>query len=119
MQNNLKISVIIPVYNSDKYIGRCIRSLLKQTLKKTNYELVIIDDNSKDQSLFEIKSRRNARRSVFYKKSLKKKVIIQNSDLIMLRPGTGLSPSKINSIVGKKLKKDKSEGEFVKSGDFK
>ena len=55
MQNNLKTSVIIPVYNSDKYIGRCIRSLLKQTLKKTNYELVIIDDNSKDQSLYEIK----------------------------------------------------------------
>lgn len=55
MENNLKISVIVPVYNSEKYIGRCIRSLLKQTIKKSNYELIIINDSSKDHSLREIK----------------------------------------------------------------
>ena len=34
MQENLFISVIIPVFNSEKFIGRCLRSLINQTLKK-------------------------------------------------------------------------------------
>lgn len=36
------VSVIIPVYNVEKYIERCLRSLLSQTLK--DIELIIIDD---------------------------------------------------------------------------
>lgn len=54
MQNSLLVSVIIPVYNSEKYIGRCLRSLNRQTLNKRNFELVIIDDGSFDNSLKEI-----------------------------------------------------------------
>ena len=34
MQDKLKISVIVPVYNSEKYIGRCLRSLHKQNVNK-------------------------------------------------------------------------------------
>lgn len=55
MQSKLKVSVIIPVFNSEKYVGRCIRSLLRQSLNKKNYELIIINDNSNDNSLNEIK----------------------------------------------------------------
>ncbi len=55
MQKNFLVSVIVPVYNSDKFIGRCLRSLKKQTLSKKNYEIVIIDDCSNDYSLKEIK----------------------------------------------------------------
>jgi glycosyltransferase involved in cell wall biosynthesis len=42
------ISVIIPSYNHEKYIGRCIESVLNQTFQ--NFELIIIDDASKDKS---------------------------------------------------------------------
>ncbi|MBQ7067133.1 MAG: glycosyltransferase family 2 protein [Lachnospiraceae bacterium] len=42
------ISVIIPMYNSEKYIARCIESIINQSFN--NIELVIIDDNSDDNS---------------------------------------------------------------------
>lgn len=43
------ISFIIPMYNSEDYINRCINSILSQTVK--NFEIIIIDDGSKDNSL--------------------------------------------------------------------
>lgn len=42
------ISIIIPVYNAEKYIGRCIESVLQQTYDEL--EILLIDDGSKDQS---------------------------------------------------------------------
>ena len=38
--SNLKISVIIAAYNADKYIGRCLRSLINQSLEKKYYEII-------------------------------------------------------------------------------
>lgn len=43
------ISVIVPVYNSEKYIEQCIQSILAQSY--TNLEIILIDDCSDDQSL--------------------------------------------------------------------
>ena len=45
----MKISIIIPVYNAEKYISRCIESVLAQTF--TDWELILVDDGSKDSSL--------------------------------------------------------------------
>lgn len=42
------ISIIVPIYNSDKYIDRCILSLISQTL--TKWECILIDDGSTDES---------------------------------------------------------------------
>ncbi len=44
-----KLSVIVPVYNAEKYIDKCINSILNQTYK--NIELLLINDGSKDNSL--------------------------------------------------------------------
>lgn len=44
----VKVSVIIPVYNAEKYINECIESLLAQTMK--NCEFIFINDGSKDGS---------------------------------------------------------------------
>ena len=41
-------SIIIPVFNSEKYLSQCLKSVLNQ--KYVNYEIIIIDDNSKDSS---------------------------------------------------------------------
>lgn len=45
---SVQVSVIIPSYNQGQYIGRCIRSLLKQTLHEDDYELIVVNDGSND-----------------------------------------------------------------------
>lgn len=44
------ISVIIPAYNEENYISRALNSLMAQTLDKSFFELIIIDDNSTDKT---------------------------------------------------------------------
>lgn len=47
--NNIHVSVIIPVYNSEKYLEQCLDSVANQTLK--NIEIICINDESTDNSL--------------------------------------------------------------------
>ncbi len=44
------LSIIIPVYNIEKYIGACVTSVIEQDIDPNNYEILIIDDGSKDSS---------------------------------------------------------------------
>lgn len=48
MKNNPKISIIVPVYNVEQYLPRCIDSILNQSF--VDFELLLIDDGSKDKS---------------------------------------------------------------------
>lgn len=48
MENSIKISMIIPVYNAEKYLEKCLDSIAQQTMK--NFELVLVNDGSKDSS---------------------------------------------------------------------
>ncbi len=50
----MKVSVIIPAYNSEKFIGRSIRSILNQNLPQHEYEIIIINDNSNDRTPYAI-----------------------------------------------------------------
>lgn len=45
---NPLISVIVPVYNVEKYLDRCVTSIIKQTYK--NLEIILVDDGSPDSS---------------------------------------------------------------------
>ena len=51
------ISVIIPTYNSEKYILDCLNSIFSSTY--TNYEVIIVDDGSTDNTINFIKNIRN------------------------------------------------------------
>lgn len=48
------ISVIIPVYNAEKYICQCLNSLINQTFK--DFEIICVDDGSTDRSLLILES---------------------------------------------------------------
>lgn len=43
------VSIVVPIYNAEKYLSRCIESLINQTLKEL--EIILVNDGSKDNSL--------------------------------------------------------------------
>lgn len=47
----MKLSIIVPMYNEEKYIIHCLKSLLNQNISKDEYEILVIDDGSTDNSL--------------------------------------------------------------------
>lgn len=51
-----KLSIIVPVYNVEKYLERCVNSLLDQDLPFEEYEIILINDGSTDNS-YEIAKR--------------------------------------------------------------
>ena len=67
--NNPFVSIIVPVYNTEKYLCRCIDSILSQTY--TDFELLLINDGSKDNSgiICDEYSIKDSRVRVFHKKN--------------------------------------------------
>ena len=63
-----KVSVLMTVYNTAKYLDRSINSIIKQTYK--NFELIIVDDGSEDNSKKIISSYKNKIKKFFLKKML-------------------------------------------------
>ena len=46
----MKLSIIVPVYNVETFLNKCVDSLLNQDLPKEDYEIILVDDGSKDGS---------------------------------------------------------------------
>ena len=46
MNSTPLVSVIVPIYNTEKYLDRCIKSIVNQTYK--NLEIILVDDGSPD-----------------------------------------------------------------------
>lgn len=46
-----EVSVVVPVYNVEKYVAKCLDSLIKQTIDKAQMEVIVINDGSTDNSL--------------------------------------------------------------------
>lgn len=52
----MDISIIIPVYNVEEYIERCILSVCKQSMNNISVECILVNDNSPDKSIDKAKS---------------------------------------------------------------
>tara|TARA_B100001029_G_C15002123_1_gene418745 strand:+ start:512 stop:1165 length:654 start_codon:yes stop_codon:yes gene_type:complete len=50
MKSKISISVIIPVYNQELHIGRCLRSLVDQSINRESYEIIVINDGCRDKT---------------------------------------------------------------------
>ena len=47
----MKLSIIVPVYNVENYLARCLDSLLMQDIPQSEYEIIVVNDGSTDKSL--------------------------------------------------------------------
>ena len=63
---NKVLSIIIPVYNSEKFIGRCLDSIYDQKLPLDLFEVIVINDGSKDKTLEIIKEWREEDSRISY-----------------------------------------------------
>ena len=68
-RDSIKVSVIVPVFNVEKYLGQCLESIVNQTLE--DIEIICIDDGSSDSSLDILKD--------YEKRDLRVKVISQKN----------------------------------------
>ncbi|MCJ7740501.1 glycosyltransferase family 2 protein [Candidatus Microgenomates bacterium] len=63
---NLLVSIVIPAYNEEKYIEKCIQSILKQTWK--NFEILVINDGSNDRTAIKVQNFKNTNIHLFHQK---------------------------------------------------
>ena len=66
---NYKLSVIVPVYNVEEYIEKCIESIINQTY--TNLEIILVNDGSTDESgnICDMYAKKDSRIKVFHKEN--------------------------------------------------
>ena len=59
----MKISFIIPAYNAEKYIIRCLDSIVSQNVE--DYEIIVVNDGSTDKTLATIQAYATSQRNIF------------------------------------------------------
>jgi len=93
-------------------------SLTEMVKSIRNIELAIEGTGIKNPSKSEIKNIEIARKSIHVSKTIKKGDIILEDDLIMMRPGNGISPMELDQVVGKKSKIELVKGKIINWGDI-
>lgn len=75
----IRFSLIIPVYNAEKYLNRCIDAILKQSFQ--NFEIILIDDASKDRSVEIIKEYQAKNKNIVLYENKENKGVSYNRNL--------------------------------------
>ena len=104
--HQISVSVIVPVYNTGKYLENCITSIINQTFK--NIELILVDDGSKDNSgtICDEWRQKDTRISVIHKKngglvSARKEGLKQSNNdwIVFVDSDDWIEPGHINMMV--------------------
>ena len=125
-QRMYDLSIIIPVYNVELFIEKCLESILKQE-SKYRFEIIIVDDGSKDKTVDIIKSKFNDNRiKLIHQKNAgqsaarNKAISLSQGKYIMFVDGDDiLLPNAIESMMNEAYKKkaDIVEGDIVNFQD--
>ncbi|RDV16121.1 N-acetylneuraminate synthase [Pontibacter diazotrophicus] len=83
-----------------------------------NIELALSGDGRKKPSPSEKKNKPMVRKSLFYSGAIPAGTVLEESHFIAKRPATGISPMRIDDLLGKTLKKEVNEGDPVEHNDF-
>ena len=83
-----------------------------------NVEKAIQGDGQKQPSASELKNKAAARKSLHTSKDLEKGMTIKASDIEIKRPGDGINPMQIDSVIGKNTNKSLEEGSKLKWEDL-
>jgi N,N'-diacetyllegionaminate synthase len=92
--------------------------LLREDSCQIEIPLVVMGDNEKNPTPSEKIIMEIARKSIVSDRPIKKGKILEDSDLVVKRPGTGLNPKLIDFIVGKIAKRDIQEDELISLEDL-
>lgn len=111
----MKISIVVPVYNAEQYVGECIESILNQSFN--NIELILINDGSKDRSGFicDEYAKKDNRIKVIHKKnegvSIARNIGIKNAsgEYIAFVDGDDLVDKKIYTTMLQAINKTNSD----------
>ena len=52
MEGKIKVSVIVAVHNEERFIGRCLRSLIRQDMDNSCFEIIVVNDGSTDKTAY-------------------------------------------------------------------
>lgn len=85
------LSIIVPIYNASKHLRRCIDSLLSQGLNEGEYEIILINDGSKDNSLDICKEYKQTHPAIF-------KILSHNNQGVAFTRNRGIDEAKGNYI---------------------
>ena len=90
MEKHTLLSIIIPLYNCEKYITQCLDSIFRQEMNESEYEVIIVDDGSKDNSYATVSE---------YAKNHNKMIIVKQENL-------GVACARNNAI-------EKASGDYI------
>lgn len=84
-ENHTKISIIIPIYNAEKYLSECLESIITQTL--TDIEIICINDGSSDNSasILDDYARKDSRIKVIHKSSNEGTLLARKAGMLVAR----------------------------------
>lgn len=117
IQFNAAVSIIVPMYNSEKYLRRCLDSILNQTF--TNFEVLLVDDGSTDKSknICEEYFKKDCRIKYIYQENkgagIARNTGIEHASskfLTFLDSDDSLEPLFIECIIGKMLESEADIG---------